>query len=330
MANFMTTLAINYKDIIVASQRIKGHAVITPLLESPILNQELGGRILFKAENIQRTGSFKFRGAFNKLSKLSQANQLSGVVAYSSGNHAQGVAAAAAYFGVPATIIMPADAPQIKITNTKTLGARVVLYDRNTEDREAIGLKLAHEHNLTLVPPYDDADIIAGQGTVGLEAANQFEALGLVPDQAIGPIGGGGLMSGTATALKYHFPNINIWGAEPEGHDDAARSIGVGHRLANKNAPSSICDAIVTPMVGKLTFPIIQRYLDGAKAVDDQQVLVSMARCMQLLKLVVEPGGCVGLAAILNHSLAVKNKTTLVILSGGNADPAMLGLALQQ
>ena len=326
----MTTLAIDYQDIIAASQRIKGHAVITPLLESPMLNQELGGRILFKAENIQRTGSFKFRGAFNKLSILAQAKQLSGVVAYSSGNHAQGVAAAAAYFGVPATIIMPADAPQIKITNTKTLGARVVLYDRNTEDREAIGLKLAHEHNLTLVPPYDDADIIAGQGTVGLEAAHQLETLGLVPDQAIGPIGGGGLMSGTATALKYHFPNITVWGAEPEGHDDAARSISVGQRLANKNAPSSICDAIVTPMVGKLTFPIIQRYLDGAKAVDDQHVLITMAMCMQLLKLVVEPGGCVGLAAILNKSLAVKNKTTLVILSGGNADPAMLGLAMQR
>lgn len=330
MAVFMTTLAIDYQDIIAASQRIKGHAVITPLLESPMLNQELGGRILFKAENIQRTGSFKFRGAFNKLSILAQANQLSGVVAYSSGNHAQGVAAAAAYFGVPATIIMPADAPQIKITNTKTLGARVVLYDRNTEDREAIGLKLAHEHNLTLVPPYDDADIIAGQGTVGLEAANQLEVLGLVPDQAIGPIGGGGLMSGTATALKYHFPNITVWGAEPEGHDDAARSISVGRRLANKNSPSSICDAIVTPMVGRLTFPIIQRYLDGAKAVDDQHVLITMAMCMQLLKLVVEPGGCVGLAAILNKSLAVKNKTTLVILSGGNADPAMLGLAMQR
>ena len=326
----MTTLAINYQDIIAASQRIKGHAVITPLLESPILNQELGGRILFKAENIQRTGSFKFRGAFNKLSILAQANQLSGVVAYSSGNHAQGVAAAAAYFRVPATIVMPADAPQIKITNTKTLGAKVVLYDRNTEDREAIGLKLAHEHNLTLVPPYDDADIIAGQGTVGLEAANQLEALGLLPDQAIGPIGGGGLMSGTATALKHHFPNITVWGAEPEGHDDAARSISVGQRLANKDAPSSICDAIVTPIVGKLTFPIIQRYLDGAKAVDDQHVLITMAMCMQLLKLVVEPGGCVGLAAILNKSLAVKNKTTLVILSGGNADPAMLGLAMQR
>lgn len=324
----MTTLAINYQDIITASQRIQGHAVMTPLLESPLLNQQLGGRVLFKAENLQRTGSFKFRGAFNKLSKLAQANQLTGVVAYSSGNHAQGVAAAAAHFGVPATIIMPADAPQIKIFNTKALGAAVVLYDRNTEDREAIGLKLANEHNLTLIPPYNDVDIMAGQGTLGLEAAQQLEVLGLVPDQAIGPIGGGGLITGSATALKHHFSNITIWGAEPEGHDDAARSIVAGQRLANNNAPTSICDAIVTPMVGELTFPIMQHYLAGAKAVGEQHVLAAMVICMQQLKIVVEPGGCVGLAAILNNSLDVKGKNTLVILSGGNADPATLGLAL--
>ena len=326
----MTSLAINYQNIINASQRIKGHAVITPLVESAMLNQQLGGRVLFKAENLQRTGSFKFRGAFNKLSKLAQANQLNGVVAYSSGNHAQGVAAAAAHFGVSATIIMPSDAPKIKIFNTKALGAKVVLYERNTEDRDAIGQQLSKELNLTLIPPYDDLDIIAGQGTLGLEAALQLEALGLVPDQAIGPIGGGGLMSGTATALKHHFPSITLWGAEPEGYDDAARSIAAGRRLANKNSPLSICDAIVTPMVGKLTFPIMQRYLAGAKPVSDQHVLTAMAMCMQQLKLVVEPGGCVGLAAILDKSLEVKDKTTLVILSGGNADPDMLGLALTQ
>jgi threonine dehydratase len=326
----MTKLAITYQDIITASQRIEGHAVITPLLESPMLNQQLGGRVLFKAENLQRTGSFKFRGAFNKLTKLALANQLNGVVAYSSGNHAQGVAAAAAHFGVPATIIMPADAPQIKIANTKALGAKVILYDRHSEDREAIGLTLANEQNLTLIPPYNDADIIAGQGTLGLEAAHQLEALGLVPDQAIGPIGGGGMISGSATALKYHFPSIIMWGAEPEGYEDAARSIVAGQRLANNNAPASICDAIVTPMVGELTFPIMQRYLAGAKAVNQQHVLAAMVMCMQQLKIVVEPGGCVGLAAILSNSLEIKGKTTLVILSGGNTDPATLGLALGQ
>ena len=331
----MTKLAINYQDILTASQRIKGHALVTPLLESPLLNQQLGARVLFKAENLQRTGSFKFRGAFNKLTKLAQANQLTGVVAYSSGNHAQGVAAAAAHFGVPATIIMPADAPQVKIANTKALGAKVILYDRHSEDREAIGLTLAHEQNLTLIPPFNDLDIIAGQGTLGLEAAHQLEALGLAPDQAIAPIGGGGLIAGSATALKHHFPNITMWGAEPEGYDDAARSMVAGQRVANKIASTSIysasiCDAIVTPMVGELTFPIMQHYLAGAKAVSQQHVLAAMAICMQQLKIVVEPGGCVGLSAILDDSLGVKGKTTLVILSGGNADPATLGLALSK
>lgn len=326
----MTDLAINFHDIVAASLRIKGHAVITPLLESPMLNEQLGGRVLFKAENLQRTGSFKFRGAFNKLSKLAQVHQLTGVVAYSSGNHAQGVAAAAAHFGVPATIIMPADAPQIKIANTKILGAKVVLYDRHKENREAIGQQLALQHNLTLIPPYNDADIIAGQGTIGLEAANQLLALGLTPDQAIGPIGGGGLITGSAIALKQHFPNITVWGAEPEGYDDAAHSIAAGLRLSNKNSPASICDAILTPMVGELTFPIMQHYLAGAKVVQKEHVLAAMLMCMQQLKVVVEPGGCVGLAAILNRSLAVKDRITLVILSGGNTDPAMLSLALNQ
>lgn len=326
----MTKLAIDYQDIITASQRIKGHAVITPLIESALLNQQLGGRILFKAENLQRTGSFKFRGAFNKLSKLAQAKQLKGVVAYSSGNHAQGVAAAAAHFGVPATIIMPTDVPAIKLANTKALGASVVFYDRINEDRAAIGQKLANENDLVLIPPFDDADIMAGQGTLALEAANQLTAQGLTPDQAITPIGGGGLISGSATALKHHFPNIAMWGAEPANYNDAKRSLVAGQRLANQPAPMSICDAIVTPMVGALTFAIMQHYLAGAKAVSDAWVLKAMAVCLQELKLTVEPGGCVGLAAILAGDLEVRNKVTLVVLSGGNADPAMLGRALMQ
>jgi threonine dehydratase len=324
----MPNLAINYQDIINASQRIKGHAVTTPLLESQLLNQQLGGRVLFKSENLQKTGSFKFRGAFNKLCKLADANQLNGVVAYSSGNHAQGVAAAAGHFNVPAIIIMPADAPHIKITNTKTLGATVVLYDRIKEDRHAIGQKLANEQNLSLIPPYDDADIIAGQGTLGLEAAHQLEALNLRPDLAISPIGGGGLISGIATALKNHFPHIKIWGAEPQNYDDACRSLVADQRLANEPAPASICDAIVTPIVGELTFPIMQHYLAGAKAVSQESVLQAMMCCMQDLKLIVEPGGCVGLAAILAGQLDVRDKVTLVVLSGGNADPAMLSRAL--
>lgn len=326
----MAPLAVSYQNIIAASKRIKGHASITPLIESPLLNQQLGGRVLFKAENLQRTGSFKFRGAFNKLSKLAQAKQLNGVVAYSSGNHGQGVAAAAAYFGVPATVIMPCDAPMIKIANTKALGAKVILYQRHSEDRDAIGRQLAKDHKLTLIPPYNDADIIAGQGTIGLEIALQLDTLKVTPDQAIGPVGGGGLMSGSATALKHHFPHITMWGAEPEGYDDAARSLASGSLLANKTSPASICDAIVTPMLGELTFPIMLHFLTGAKAVNDQHVLEAMAVCMQQLKLVVEPGGCVGLAAILNKSLPVAGKTSVVILSGGNVDPAMLNLALGQ
>jgi len=329
----MPNLAITYPDIITASQRINGHAVVTPLIESALLNQRLGGRILFKAENLQRTGSFKFRGAFNKVCKLYDQGlfnaEFNGVVAYSSGNHAQGVAAAAKHFGIAATIIMPADAPQIKISNTKALGATVVLYDRNNEDRAAIGKQLADDHKLTLIPPYDDADIIAGQGTLGLEAAHQLEALNLRPDLAISPIGGGGLISGIATALKNHFPHIKIWGAEPQNYDDACRSLVADQRLANEPASASICDAIVTPIVGELTFPIMQHYLAGAKAVRQESVLQAMMCCMQDLKLIVEPGGCVGLAAILASQLEVRDKITLVILSGGNADPAMLTRALR-
>ena len=324
----MPKLAINYQDIVTARQRIEGHALVTPLLESARINQLLGGRILFKAENLQRTGSFKFRGAFNTLSKLADANQLTGVVAYSSGNHAQGVAMAANHFGVPATIIMPADAPQIKIQNTKDLGATVVLYDRHNDDRAAIGKQLSEQDNLTLIPPYDHVDIIAGQGTVGLEIASQLQALKLEADQAIGPIGGGGLISGSAIALKHHFANMQIWGAEPKGYDDARRSLLADHRLANKSSPNSLCDAIVTPMVGELTFPIMQQYLSGAKVADDKHVLKAMALCMQELKIVVEPGGSVGLAAILAGELDVKDKVTVVILSGGNADPAILSRAI--
>jgi len=237
------------------------------------------------------------------------------------------VAMAANHFGVPATIIMPADAPAIKIKNTKDLGATVVLYDRHNENREAIGQRLADQHNLTLIPPYDHVDVIAGQGTVGLEIASQLQTLNLEPDQAIGPIGGGGLISGSATALKHHFANIQVWGAEPTGYDDARRSMLASQRLANESTPSSLCDAIMTPMVGELTFPIMQRYLSGAKVADDAHVIQAMALCMQELKLVVEPGGCVGLAAIMAGELEVKDKVTVVILSGGNVDPATLSRA---
>ena len=326
----MSSLVISYQDITQAAFRINGFATKTPLLESKLVNERLGGRVLFKAECLQVTGSFKFRGAFNKLSKLASVSKLKGVVAYSSGNHAQGVAAAAAHFGVSATIVMPSDAPKIKIANTKALGANVVLYERNKEDRNVIGQRLSKAHDLILIPPYNDADIMAGQGTIGLAIAQQLNAMNIKCDQTIGPVGGGGLMSGSATALNHHFPGMHLWGAEPEGYDDAARSLSAGKILANEHTTACICDSIITPMVGDLPFPIMQRHLKGAKSASESYVLEAMNICMQQLKLVVEPGGCIGLAAILNNSLDVKDKTTVVILSGANADPAMLSRALSQ
>ena len=309
---------INYKDIEDASRRIEGHVIKTPLLESPLFNKKVGGRILFKAESLQITGSFKLRGAFNKLSILSQTINLKGVVAYSSGNHAQGVAAAAEHFGTPAIIVMPVDAPSIKLRNTRALGAEIILYDRYKESREEIGLKLAKQRKLSLVKPYDDYDIIAGQGTLGRETALQCKELNIKPDQVICPCGGGGLISGTAIALQHHFNGIQVWAAEPEHYDDTTRSLSARKRIANNTTNPSICDAIVTPMPGELTFPILQERIAGGKVVSESQVLNAIVDSMQFLKLIVEPGGCVGLAAIIAGLLDTRDKTTIVILSGGN------------
>ena len=318
---------VTYAQITAASQRLQGMATRTPLLESDSLNQQLQGRVLFKVEALQRTGSFKFRGAYNKLSQLAQQG-VNGVVAYSSGNHAQGVALAASLFDMQATIIMPTDSPGIKIDNTRALGGEVILYDRYTQSREDLGHALAQERNLTLVKPYDDEDIIAGQGTAGLEASQQLQNLGLTPDQVIAPCGGGGLISGTAIAIHEHFPTADIWAAEPQHYDDTIRSLAAGKHLSNATSPPSLCDAIVTPTPGELTFPIMQQHLRGGFAVNEAQVLTAMAACMQALKVVVEPGGCVGLAALLAGLLPTQDKTTLVVLSGGNADPQILARAL--
>ena len=318
---------VSYAQILQAQQRLEGVAVRTPLLESSAINTQLQGRILFKTEALQRTGSFKFRGAYNKISQLSEQG-VQGVVAYSSGNHAQGVALAASMFGMRAMVVMPADSPAIKINNTKALGAEVVLYDRHNQSREAIGTALANEHRLSLVKPYDDEDIIAGQGTLGLEAAQQLQILGLVPDQVLAPCGGGGLIAGTAIAMHQSFPNTKIWLAEPAHYDDAARSLQAQERLSNNTSAASICDAIVTPMVGELTFPIMQQHVSGGVAVTENHVLSAMAICMRELKVTVEPGGCVALAALLAGLVATQDKVTLVVLSGGNADPQILARAL--
>ena len=318
---------VSYAQVLQAQQRLEGVVVRTPLLESSAINTKLQGRILFKTEALQRTGSFKFRGAYNKISQLAEQD-VQGVVAYSSGNHAQGVALAASIFDMRAIIVMPADSPAIKINNTKALGGEVVLYDRHNESREEIGAALAKEHQLALVKPYDDEDIIAGQGTIGIETAQQLQILGLVPETLIAPCGGGGLISGTSIALHQSFAQTRILVAEPEGYDDAARSLREAKRLSNTSNTPSICDAIVTPMVGELTFPIMHKHVDAGIAVSEEFVLKAMAMCMKDLKVAIEPGGCVGLAALLAGLVPTKDKVTVVVLSGGNVDPQILARAL--
>jgi len=311
----------SFADIEAAATRLAGHAVVTPLLEFPALNNELGGRILIKPETLQRTGSFKFRGAYNKISQLPQEAGAAGVVAYSSGNHAQGVAAAAALLGLPAAIVMPSDAPAIKIDNTRGYGAEVVLYDRYHEVREDVARVLAEERGATVVPPYEDPDIIAGQGTCGLETASQAAALGARLDTMLVCCGGGGLISGIALAMAELSPETAVYSVEPEGFDDTARSLAAGQRLENKPGAKSFCDAILTPTPGALTFALNRRLLAGGLAVSDAEVAAAMAYAFRSLKLVVEPGGAVALAAVLSRKLDLRGKTVALVLSGGNVDP---------
>ncbi|HXZ01327.1 MAG TPA: threonine/serine dehydratase [Stellaceae bacterium] len=307
-------------DLRAAAGRLDGRAVRTPLLEAPLLNARLGLRLLVKAETLQWTGSFKFRGAMNTLLQLDERQRRAGVVAYSSGNHAQGVAAAAQLLGIPATIVMPADAPAIKVANTRGYGAEVVLYDRWGESREAIGARLAAERGASLVPPYDDARVIAGQGTVGLEIAAQAAALGARLDALVVPASGGGLVAGCALALAAESPATRVYSAEPEAADDLRRSLAAGERLANDPAARSICDALLAPMPGEITFAINRRLLAGGLAVSDTEVLRAMAVAFAELKLVVEPGGAAALAAVFAGRLDAKGKTVAVVASGGNVD----------
>lgn len=316
-----------------AAARLAGKAVPTPLLESPLLNRALGGRILVKAETLQRTGSFKFRGAYNCLSRIEDeapaGNKGGGVVTYSSGNHAQGVAAAAALLGLPAAIIMPTDAPRIKIDNTRALGAEVIFYDRWTENREALAEKLASERGATLVQPYDDPYIITGQGTAGLELAGQAAEMGARLDALLAPCGGGGLIAGCALALEAESPATEIYSVEPQGFDDTARSLAAGKRLAVEPGGHSFCDALLAPMPGELTFAINSRLLAGGLAVDDRAVARAMNVAFESFKLVVEPGGAVALAACLSGAFDCRGKTVAVICSGGNIDAATFATALQ-
>jgi threonine dehydratase len=313
-----------------AARRIAAVAVRTPLLESPALNQRLGCRLLVKAEMLQRTGSFKFRGAYNRISQLTADERKRGVVAFSSGNHAQGVAHAAELCGTPAVIVMPADAPVIKIENTRAYGAEVVLYDRQREDREAIGRRIAAERGSILVPPFDDPHIIAGQGTVGLEIVVQCGERGAMPDLIVAPGSGGGLIAGISIAVQAKLPQSRIYIAEPMDFDDHIRSLASGRRESNAAGRTSICDALQAPMPGELTFAVNRKTLAGGVAVSDAEVAAAMRTAFSHLKVVVEPGGAVALAGVLSGKLDCRGKTVVAVASGGNVDPALFADILRQ
>ena len=317
-----------FADIEDAAARLSGQAVKTPLLRSDALDERVGGRVFLKAEPLQRTGSFKFRGAYNRLSRLSAAERGPGVVAFSSGNHAQGVAEAARLVGCPAVIVMPADAPQVKIAATRALGAEVVLYDRDTESREGIAARIAGERGAVVVPAFDDFHVIAGQGTVGLEAARQLAEIGAHADVVLCPVSGGGLLAGTALAFEALSPGTRIHSVEPEGFDDHRRSLVAGIRVSNARGGRSVCDALMAPAPGELTFAINRTRLAQGLAVSDTAALAALAFAFRHLRLVLEPGGGLGLAALLDGQLKLNGRTALVIASGGNVDPALFARAI--
>jgi threonine dehydratase len=314
-------------DVEAAAARLAGRAVVTPLLSYPALDERVGGSILLKPEIFQRNGSFKFRGAYNKVAQLAAAGTRA-VVAFSSGNHAQGVADAARLCGLAATIIMPRDAPAIKIENTRALGAEIVPYDRHGDDREAIAERLMAERGAALVRPYDDPAVIAGQGTVGREIAAQAAALGVTPETVLVPCGGGGLTAGVALALSAALPAARVRPVEPAGFDDTGRSLAAGERLGNAPGAVSFCDALLAPMPGRLTFAINRRLVGPGLAVSDAEVTAALAYAFRVLKLVIEPGGAVGLAAVLAGKIDCRGRTVAVVLSGGNIDPGAFATAI--
>ncbi len=315
-----------FADVLAAARRLQGIARVTPLLEHERLNERVGGRLLIKAEPLQHTGSFKFRGAYNALA----ARRPQAVVAFSSGNHAQGVARAASLLGLSAVIVMPGDAPAIKRTATEAWGAEVVPYDRYHEVREEIGARLAAERGATLIRPYDDPFVVAGQGTVGLEIVRQSLAMGVEPEAALFPCGGGGLVSGSALALTHCFPGISVHSVEPEGFDDTARSLRAGERCTNPPGGESFCDALLAPTPGALTFALNRRLLESGLAVSDAEVAAAMRAAFETLKIVVEPGGAVALAAALSGRIECRGRVTVVVLSGGNVDHALFAAVLEK
>lgn len=323
-------LAINTEDVNDAMRLVAPVAVRTPLLENAALNERCGRRVLIKFEGAQHTGSFKFRGAYNRLVRLTPEERSAGVVAWSSGNHAQGVAFAARMLGIDATIVMPADAPQIKLDNTRALGADIRLYDRASESREKIATALARDRGAVLVPSFDDLYIIAGQGTVGIEILEQARAADASIAQILVNCGGGGLIAGIATAVKAVEPDIAIYCAEPAAFDDTARSLRTGERENVIEGAVSICDALLSQSPGALTFPINRELLAGGLAVTDDEVKYAMRYAFSTLKLVTEPGGAVALAALLSGHAPTCDGATVVVISGANVDPALFAAILDE
>ena len=322
---------MNLDMIAAAAERISGRVRRTPLLYSPLLNELAGRRIWVKAECLQLTGSFKYRGALSAISALPGDERKSGIIAYSSGNHAQGIALAARQFGVSAVIVMPSDAPRMKIDNTRALGAETVFYDRAAgEDRDAMGAELAQSRGLTLIKPFDNEYVIAGQGTAGLEIAAQAAEAGIETADVIVCCGGGGFASGIALALAERSPGLRVRPAEPEEFDDMTRSLVAGERLSNAKTSGSLCDAIISPTPGEITFPILQRLAGPGLVVSDEEALRAMAVAFEHLKVVAEPGGAVALAAALYRSDQIEGDDVIVTISGGNVDAGVFRMALEK
>ncbi|GLK71142.1 threonine/serine dehydratase [Ancylobacter dichloromethanicus] len=317
-----------FADVASAAERLSGVAVRTPLITCARLDEITGGRVFLKPEPLQRTGSFKFRGAYNRISRIPEDQRGGGVVACSSGNHAQGVAAAATLMGMSSVIVMPSDAPAMKRARTIAFGGEVVEYDRERDDRDAIADEIARARGAIFVPPYDDFHIIAGQGTVGLEIAEDLAALGLVPDIVVANASGGGLVSGIALAVKQHFAEARIMTAEPAGFDDHARSFRSGGRERNNQASGSICDALLAATPGRLTFEISSRLVGEGVSASDEEVARAVAFAFEEMKIVVEPGGAVALAAVLAGALDLRGKVAALVLSGGNVDQSTFARCL--
>ncbi|WP_414650913.1 threo-3-hydroxy-L-aspartate ammonia-lyase [Eoetvoesiella sp.] len=306
-----------FDDVAAASERIRGYAHKTPVMTSRTVDEDFGASVFFKCENLQRMGAFKFRGGFNALSRLTPEQRKAGVVAFSSGNHAQAVALSARLLDIPATIVMPHDAPAGKMAATKGYGGNVVVYDRYTQDREQIGRELAEKHGLTLIPPYDHPDVLCGQGTVAKEL---FEELGPL-DALFVPLGGGGLLSGCALAARALAPDCQLYGVEPEAGNDGQRSLRTG-AIVHIDTPKTIADGAQTQHLGNLTFPIIQRDVNDILTASDTELIDCMAFIATRMKIIVEPTGCLGFAAARRMKDRLKGKRIGVILSGGNIDMA--------